>query len=536
MKKKSSEFNGVPNNGVFVKSAIQVAVLLLSTGAIANAQDATPAAPAAGDIQTVTVTSTGTRGKQRTMTSTPVPVDVLSAKDLVKTGQVTLDKALQYTVPSFNTVQTPVNDATSLLDPYEIRNMGPSRSLILINGKRKNSSALIYTQTSPGRGESGADISAIPQDAIKRIEVLRDGASAQYGSDAISGVVNIILKDNASGGSVTARTGMTGERDGKMGGLSLNQGLSLGGKGFFNYTVDVSKSQLSSRSGKVSAEGEADPDFGFGADLNQVKAFLAKYPDARNINGSPETRATKFLFNTRYDLTDDLSIYGNAAYVNKKINSFANYRTPYWRPTDYGLLHAAGTPYEGYQPGFVGALDDYNATVGTKFTMMGWASDISLTLGGNKQGYTVTNSVNRDLAEKSPTTFDGGGSKFSHTVINADFSKELMASVNGYFGTELRSEKYETLAGEPASYFGRGSDSYAGNSPANSFPSERKNYGVYAGSSWDVSKQLLLDLTGRFEHYSDFGNATIGKLSGRYQFDDTVTLRSSISTGFRAPS
>ena len=316
--------------------------------------------------------------------------DIKDVKISLKLENVTLDKALQYTVPSFNTVQTPVNDATSLLDPYEIRNMGPSRSLILINGKRKNSSALIYTQTSPGRGESGADISAIPQDAIKRIEVLRDGASAQYGSDAISGVVNIILKDNASGGSVTARTGMTGERDGKMGGLSFNQGLSLGGKGFFNYTVDLSKSQLSSRSGKVSAEGEADPDFGFGADLNQVKAFLAKYPDARNINGSPETRATKFLFNTRYDLTDDLSIYGNAAYVNKKINSFANYRTPYWRPTDYGLLHAAGTTYEGYQPGFVGELDDYNATVGMKFTLMGWASDVSLTLGGNKQGYTVT--------------------------------------------------------------------------------------------------------------------------------------------------
>lgn len=141
------------------------------------------------------IVSVGSRTSKRTMTDTPLPIDILSAADLRTTGQLTFDKALQYRVPSFNTVNTPVNDATSLLDPYEIRNMGPSRTLILINGKRKNTSALMYIQTSPGRGESGADISAIPQQAIKRVEILRDGASAQYGSDAIAGVMNIILKD-----------------------------------------------------------------------------------------------------------------------------------------------------------------------------------------------------------------------------------------------------------------------------------------------------------------------------------------------------
>ena len=214
MKKKSSEFNVASNKDIFVKSAIQVAVILLSTGTLANAQDATPAAPAAGEVQVVTVTSTGTRGKQRTATDTPVPVDILSAKDLVKTGQVSLDKAMQFTVPSFNTVQTPVNDATSLLDPYEIRNMGPSRALILINGKRKNSSSLVYTQTSPGRGESGADISAIPTDSIKRIEVLRDGASAQYGSDAIAGAINFTLKNDFNGLQASYMRGDTSESDG----------------------------------------------------------------------------------------------------------------------------------------------------------------------------------------------------------------------------------------------------------------------------------------------------------------------------------
>ncbi|MEP6003417.1 MAG: TonB-dependent receptor plug domain-containing protein, partial [Maribacter dokdonensis] len=175
----------------------------------------------------------GSRTAPRSNTDTPLPVDVVGVKELTSTGQATFDKALQYRIPSFNTVQTPVNDATSLLDPYEIRNMGPSRTLILINGKRKNLSALLYTQTSPGRGETGADISAIPTDAIKRVEILRDGASAQYGSDAIAGVMNIILKDSPNEGSATLRTGITSEGDGEMFGVAINNGSTIGeDKGF----------------------------------------------------------------------------------------------------------------------------------------------------------------------------------------------------------------------------------------------------------------------------------------------------------------
>ncbi len=533
-----------------------IAALMLSASpfvllgqAHAQAQDASPiqaqqAADATpDDIQKVVIVSTGSRGSQRTMVDTPVPVDVLSSRELTKTGQVTLDKSMQFRVPSFNTVQTPVNDATSLLDPYEIRNMGPSRVLILINGKRKNMSSLVYTQTSPGRGESGSDISAIPADAIKRIEVLRDGASAQYGSDAIAGVVNIILKDNPEGGSVTARAGITHKHDGGMGGLSVNQGFALGGdRGFFNYTLDASRVNLSSRSGVVSAEGESSD---FGAPLSEVQAFLSKYPDARNINGSPKTKATKGLFNTRYDLGDGVAIYGNAAYVRKKVNSFANYRTPYWRPTDYGLLHPAGTTYEGYQPTFDGTLDDYNATGGVKMDLAGWTTDFSLTYGGNKQKYDVDHSVNRSMedavlagtsTEHSPTHFYAGGVEFQHYVFNGDISKQLTDTVNFYAGTELRHEKFEVKAGERASWLGSGADSFAGNHPDNSFPSSRSNYGVYAGSTWDISKDWLVDGTGRWEKYTDFGSAFVWKLSTRFKANDWVTLRASASKGFRAPS
>ena len=526
----------------YVLAQAQVeAAAVAQTAAVqpAAAADVTP-----DDIQKVVIVSTGSRGAQRTLVDTPVPIDIIGARDLGKTGQATLDKSLQFRVPSFNTVQTPVNDATSLLDPYEIRNMGPSRVLILINGKRKNSSALIYTQTSPGRGESGSDISAIPVDAIKRIEVLRDGASAQYGSDAIAGVVNIILKDNAEGGSATLRTGMTHQSDGKMGGLSLNQGLPLGGdRGFFNYTVDVSKVNLSNRPGVVDGRGDASD---FGANLQtQVLPFLATHPDAGNINGSPATSATKGEFNTRYDLTDTTSLYANAAYISKKVNSFANYRTPYWRPTDYGLLHAPQYTYVGYVPTFVGKLDDYNATAGTKFVVNDWNADISLTYGGNKQNYAVSNSVNRSMEDDylahvittpSPTSFDAGGVKFSHWVLNGDISKQLTKDVNFYAGTELRHENYETVAGDPASYYGSGADSYAGNAPANSFPSSRSNYGAYAGATWDISPAFLVDGTGRYEKYTDFGSAFVWKTSTRYKINEQFTLRASASTGFRAPS
>ena len=514
---------------------------------------------------------TGSRGLQRTTTDTPLPVDVLAVKELQSTGQYTFDKALQYRVPSFNTVQTPVNDATSLLDPYEIRNMGPSRTLILINGKRKNSSSLIYTQTSPGRGETGVDISAIPIDAVKRIEILRDGASAQYGSDAIAGVMNIILKDDYEQGSVTFRTGITSEGDGEMFGISLNNGSKIFNEGYINYTVDFSKVGLANRPGTVDADGEVAD---FGANINDVKSFLAVKPDAGNINGSPETMAAKFLVNSGTEISRNSTLYFNAAYVYKKVNSFANYRTPYWRTlADYPYL-ADFFPdengnYMGYVPTFDGDLNDYNATFGLKSLKNGWSSDLSLTVGGNKQTYTVRNSHNRNTTdarnpdtylgdldndgmvdsneivqgtfkyrENSPITFRAGGTRFSHVVGNIDISRLLAENLTLAFGAEFRSETFETIEGDLASYEAGGADSFAGNSKENSFISNRYNIGGYVSLGWDITENFLLDATGRFENYSDFGDAFVYKLSSRYKFgeEDRVTLRASFSTGFRAPS
>lgn len=499
------------------------------------------------------VVVTGTRTAPRSNTTTALPIDVLSSKDLVSTGQATFDKALQYKIPSFNTVQTPVNDATSLLDPYEIRNMGPSRTLILINGKRKNLSSLVYVQTSPGRGETGADISAIPTDAIERVEILRDGASAQYGSDAIAGVMNIILKKNNNSGSATLRSGITTEGDGEMLGISINNGTTVGEKGFLNYTLDFSKVKLANRPGTVDAAGEAGD---FGADLSDVQAFLAKYPDAGNINGSPETLAAKFLVNGGRDLSDNTQLYYNAAYVYKKVSSFANYRTPYWRTLDptnpylndfFGNGNDANPSYKGYVPTFIGDLNDYNATLGFKNQTNGWNTDGSITVGGNSQIYTVENSQNRsDLVdangnnvykENSPITFKPGGTKFNHVVGNIDISKNLSDKVSIGFGSEFRTETFEVIEGDKASWDGLGADSFAGNRPENSGKWNRYNLGFYADIAFDVTEDFLLNGTLRHEEYSDFGGATVWKLSTRYKFiDDKITLRGSISTGFRAPT
>jgi iron complex outermembrane receptor protein len=495
---------------------------------------------------------TGSRTAPRTNTTTALPIDVLSAKDLTSTGQATFDKALQYKIPSFNTVQTPVNDATSLMDPYEIRNMGPSRTLILINGKRKNMSSLLYTQTSPGRGETGADISAIPTDAIERVEILRDGASAQYGSDAIAGVMNIILKKNTNYGSVTLRSGVTSEGDGEMIGVSVNNGSTVGERGFVNYTIDFSKVNLANRPGTVDAAAEADANTGFGAPLADVQAFLARFPDAGNVNGSPETASAKFLINGGSDLSDSSKLYYNAAYVYKKVNSFANYRTPYWRTLqDFPyLLNLFGdginaSSYVGYAPTFVGDLNDYNATLGYKSTKNEWNTDVSITTGGNSQTYTVSNSHNRSKDSNgdfiyglsTPITFSPGGTSFSHIVGNLDISKVLSDKISIGFGSEMRTETFEILPGDEASYIGLGADSFQGNTPENSGKFNRYNVGGYFDVAYDVTKDFLINGTVRYEDYSDFGAATVWKVSSRYKFmDDKITFRGSLSTGFRAPS
>jgi iron complex outermembrane receptor protein len=501
-------------------------------------------------VESEAVVVVGARASTRTVTDSPLPIDVLQFREISRTGQNSFDKILQYTVPSFNTVQTPVNDATALLDPWEIRNMGVSRTLILINGKRKNSSSLVYVQTSPSRGEAATDISAIPMDAIKRVEVLRDGASAQYGSDALAGVINIVLKDNTEGGYYTINTGITGEGDGERIGISLNNGSSIfGDKGFVNYTAEFSRVNEARRSGIVDAEGEASD---FGADINEVRRFLAYDKYAGNRNSSPATSAAKFLINSGINISDNTQFYANGAYVYKKVNSFANYRTPYWRPLSAFPYLADFFPngpngsYVGYVPTFDGDLVDYNATFGLRSESNGWKYDLSYTLGYNSQDYTVLNSHNRSdikdangqnvYRENSPINFKPGQTIFSHKVGNIDISKTVTDKLSLGVGTEFRNETFEIIPGDQASWDGIGADSFAGIRPENAGTFNRFNFGGYFDAAYDFTKSFLISATIRNEYYNDFGNAFVYKISSRLKTsDEKITLRGSYSTGFKAP-
>lgn len=515
----------------------------------------------AGAVQLQEVVAVGARASQRTLVDNPLPVDIISAADLKGTGQATFDKSLQYRVPSFNTVNTPVNDATTLLDPWEIRNMGPSRTLILINGKRKNLSSLLYVQFSPGRGETGVDLSAIPQQAIKRVEILRDGASAQYGSDAIAGVMNIILKDKYNYSSLDLNTGVTGKGDGGMYNVSLNSGSNLGGKGFLNYTVDFLQQGSAVRSGNIHLPTEIATFGGDPASDALITTYLKDYPTGNNINGTGKTTAARFLLNGGVDLGDKHQLYFNGAMVAKRVESFANFRTPYWRQ-DRGLLHSPTDNggknyitdatlafpsedkvdlykgYIGYVPTFEGDLIDYNGTLGVKGDTNGWRHDVSLTTGFNSQTYTVDNTVNRSLGKVSPTRFKPGGYEFGHLVGNIDVSKQVNEKFGVGFGMEARSEFYTIIAGDEASYDRQGSNSFPGINKINAGTNKRFNVGAYVDLSYDITKDFLINGTFRSEKYSDFKDpANVWKLSSRYKFnDDKVVIRGSYSTGFRAPS
>ena len=480
---------------------------------------------------------TGTRSMPRSSITSPLPIDNFDNKTLKSTGQISFDKALQYRVPSFNTINTPVNDATTLLDPYEIRNLGPSRTLVLINGKRKNLSSLLYVQFAPGRGETGADLSAIPTDAIKRVEILRDGASAQYGSDAIAGVMNVILKDKFEYSSLTINSGVTSKGDGGNYGMAFNSGANFAGKGFINYTVDFSQQNNAVRSGIIDIPTEIATFGGNPTDDASIRSYLAKYPTGNNKNGTGEITAAKFNYNLGIPLGEKGQFYSNAALVAKKAISNANFRTPYWRGDPYNLLHPAGSTYLGYGPTFEGELLDYNATIGFKNETNGWKQDVSFTTGGNQQLYTVENTLNRGLGAKSPTSFKPGGYKFTNLIGNFDVSKSVTDNFSIGFGSEIRQETFKIIAGDTASYVAEGANSFPGIRQENATSNSRFNFGGYFDASLDATKDFLLNATIRAEKYSDFGSATVWKASSRYKvLGDKLVLRGSVSTGFRAPT
>ena len=477
------------------------------------------------------VVVTGNRSKVRSVLNSAVPIDKLYSEDLKSTGQVTFDKMLAYKIPSFNTSNQAISDGTAHFDPADLRGLGPSRTLVLVNGKRKNQSALVYINDTPGKGEVGTDMKSIPFSAIERVEILRDGASSQYGSDAIAGVVNIILKKKTNFTEVSLTSGVTSEGDGFNFGADLNSGFKFADKGFVNVTLsylDQNKTNRAAKPGK-------DDLFGIAANDPLWGPWLKSNPNLGMTIGQPDSKMGALVVNAEYPLSEKTTLYAFGDLNVRKGTSFALYRAPYWVSDPNNLLHAAGSTYNGFQPTFNTDVFDNLGSVGIKSTLFGFNSDFSVTAGSNKIDYTVKNTINVSLGAASPTEFKSGGYTFSQLVGNADFSRTFDKVTLG-FGTELRKEQYEARAGQKESYVGGGAQSFPGLQPANELKKDRSNVGVYTTLDYDVSDAFLVGGSLRYENYTDFGNNFSWKVNSRYKLNNDVTVRASFSTGFRAPA
>lgn len=479
----------------------------------------------------------GNRSKPRTILDSSVPVDNIGVTELIGTGQPTVDKMLTYKVPSFNSTNQTISDATAHFDPADLRGLGPSRTLVLVNGKRKNQSALVYINDTPGKGEVGVDLKSIPAAAIERIEVLRDGASAQYGSDAIAGVINMVLKKDVEFTTINTRSGITTEGDGFNFGADINTSINLGVDGsYLNFTLGYYEQEETNRAG----EPGRDDLFGVPANDPTFGSWLEANPDLGMTVGQPELKIMDVFFNAGFPIGKkgaEFYTFGGLTYRTGK--SFALYRTPYWVQDPFNLLHEAGTEYQGFQPTFETDVRDNNITTGIKWNLLGFNVDLSGTFGRNAVDYEVNNTLNIDLGARSPTSFDVGAYSFSNSLANLDLSKNF-GSIVLSFGAEVRSERFISKAGEPASYFNPtgsgGAQSFPGLQPSNEVNATRDNYGVYGELEWEPTEKILLDGALRYEDYSDFGDNLSWKVSGRYSLGDKGAIRASYSTGFRAPS
>ena len=475
----------------------------------------------------------GNRAKPRTILESPVPIDNIGIQELRKTGQPTVDKMLTFKVPSYNATQQTISDATAHFDPAELRGLGPSRTLVLINGKRKNASALVYINDTPGKGEVGTDMKSIPTAALERVEVLRDGASAQYGSDAIAGVVNIVLRKDVGKTSVNVFSGITAEGDGFTAGADVNRGFSIfKDNGFINLTADYLYQEETNRAG----EPGDDVLFGIAADDPDWASWLQSNPDLGMTVGQPEVSKFSLFYNSGVDISENAELYSFGGATFRDGTSFALYRAPYWVPDPFNLLHEAGTTYNGFQPTFETDIRDYSFDVGVKGTIGEWGYDLSTGIGSNSVDYTIGNTLNPALGASSPTSFEAGGYEFSDWILNFDVNR-IFGDFGVALGAEYRNENFIATAGQSESYVEGGAQSFPGLQPQNAVDEDRNNIGVYGDFSWDATEDFLLTAALRYEDYSDFGDNFSWKVSSRYKFNDNKgAVRASYSTGFRAPS
>jgi iron complex outermembrane receptor protein len=478
---------------------------------------------------------TGTRVADRTLAESQSPIDIISRETLQATGTTELATALARALPSLNFPRPALVDGTSGVRPAQLRGLSPDQVLVLVNGKRYHSSAAINLNGSIGRGSSAVDLNSIPVASIERVEVLRDGASAQYGSDAIAGVINIVLKGAGKGGSLAVNYGQYSKGDGEQFQLSGDTGVQFAeGRGTLHVAGQAGHQDPTNRSG---AYAGTTPNTGNFPGVGE-KAFII---------GDPDVDASAASATASFDFADNITGYATAIASNRDINSYAFYRSR--NHNNQTALLAQYYP-DGYVPVINQYSKDRSLIAGLKGnTEGGFTWDVSYNYGYNKIDYATRNTINYTLGDTSPTSFYDGALEYTQNILNADFTQALdwglAYPVTLSFGAEYRQEKWNQSPGVYGSYANAGlgipgssagAQGFGGFTPENAVHSDRHNYAVYAGLEADLTDKFSAGLTGRYEDYSDFGNKASGKLSARYAFTDKVALRGTVSNGFRAPS
>lgn len=518
------------------------------------------------------ITVIGSRSLSRTNVQSPVPVDIIPVAKMAKeVGQVDLNQLLTYTAPSFQSARQTVSDGTDHVDPAQLRGLGTDQVLVLINGKRRHQSALVNVNGTVNRGQVGTDLNAIPVSAIERVEVLRDGASAQYGSDAIAGVINIVLKKNKNslsgnvsfGENITKYTknyaldkinqrepGKVSVTDGGSFQAGLNYGIDLNKKGFLNLTGEYSLRGASNRTGTYT--GQLYPNVN---GLNKDDSILS----ARSLNrnsfdmriGNSRVSSGSLVLNAGYELnkTWKLELFGT--FSQKKGEAAGFYRYPAAISTGATIYapQALALYPDGFLPLIKSDIKDYAASLTLNGKISKWDVNLSNTLGVNNFDFIVDHSINYTqyaLGTSSQTSFSAGGLRFLQNTVNADFTRGFAAlqGINIAFGGEFRLDQYSQHAGEESSYknynensgAAAGAQVFAGFVPAYANKHSRNNAAAYFDLEFNFTKQWMLEYAMRFENYSDFGSTLNYKIATKYNLSDHFTLRAATSTGFRAPS
>ncbi len=482
---------------------------------------------------------------QRTAIETPVPVDVISGEEIHDGGMTETSRILQALAPSFNHSTSTISDGTDIVRPSTLRGLGPDQTLVLVNGKRRHNSALVHVNGSIGRGTAGVDLNAIPSSAIERIEVLRDGAAAQYGSDAIAGVINIVLRTDTDKTRVSVTAGEHFEGDGENVQVSLSRGFRIGDRGYFNVAAEYRDRGWTNRAGEDPRRIYDFVEQVFGEPAlssGTLDPREATYERLNHRYGDAESKNLYLFFNSSIPINDSSELYFFGGISERDGESAGFNRLPGQSRTSI-LIHP-----DGHLPLINTTVDDMSLSAGLRKTFgSGWSLDASVTTGGNEFNFFISNSANTSLGLDSPTEADAGTLEFSQTTFNVDFFGRL-GKANLAFGFEWREDSYEIAAGVPASWIDGGvPDQFGGVSPAgiqvfpgfrpaNELNESRDNVAAYGDVEFNVSERFLVGLAGRFEDYSDFGNTFDGKLTFRFEVKDGFAIRGAASTGFRAPS